>query len=785
MVSYQLSLGAVIVLLTCRALPLLGQSTPASLAKAQRPVTVQDLVRWRQFQQEIMLSPDGKHVAYVLREPNVAKNINELVLYVVRLPESGRPVVRGRGRELLRTEGYGHFLPSIEARWLASGDGLLVLHQPAGEPRPMLSRVDLATGRDTVIYRSDLYVKAFAANARGDRLVVTGNVPSLRGLDRFRTRRGLLIGPDESGLSPRASAEFEARLYPENTGTPELRVVAIGGPSITLGRFVATSPTMSPDGRYLTFSATARDAGLQRGSTNPSVVALVTVPETLTPLPANGDTSGLLVPWPTRMAFDDSAAIMVRWSTDGATYVVQAPGPTPIDKPKTGRLSPPYWAVDVASGAISRIIGEAVSVQMYRWDMRGLVGLDAKATRAAVWYPTGELVVMRRPDGKDRTAPWTEERRVKTEPLLMRDSPSRATSNGRVFVGVKQSTSVPPDLYMLDIPTGRHTLLTEINPEVRNQLLGKTELVEWEDSVGSYFGHIIYPPGYVAGTRYPCAILAKSWDKSSFIYEDQDGYRAGNFPARALAGADIMVFMLGNYRPKGSERWEVPNGSVAHHSYFGARRLLANRGLIDPARCGIQGFSHTAFEVPFLVTHPGEDPSWAVAVDVDGGLGNYVAHFMGHTARYLRSDLLDAIPAGARASATLDSGRATLLARSPAWNAEAARTPVLQHYHGDRPWGGLELYKNLWARGKPVELWWYIDAAHTLRLPSERESSMQRMVDWYRFWLQGIERPDVQDDPERYVRWRALRAQHLRNEQWIREGKDPAVEFVKQLDRSP
>jgi hypothetical protein len=33
---------------------------------------------------------------------------------------------------------------------------------------------------------------------------------------------------------------------------------------------------------------------------------------------------------------------------------------------------------------------------------------------------------------------------------------------------------------------------------------------------------------------------------------------------------------------------------------------------------------------------------------------------------------------------------------------------------------------------------------------------MQRNVDWYRFWLQGYERPSP-EDPEQYKRWKHLR----------------------------
>ena len=71
-----------------------------------------------------------------------------------------------------------------------------------------------------------------------------------------------------------------------------------------------------------------------------------------------------------------------------------------------------------------------------------------------------------------------------------------------------------------------------------------------------------------------------------------------------------------------------------------------------------------------------------------------------------------------------------------------------------------------------------------MRLPSERESAMQRTVDWFRFWLQDREREPVPDDPERFLRWRTLREQHRWNERMISEGKDPTAEFLDSYEAS-
>jgi hypothetical protein len=70
-----------------------------------------------------------------------------------------------------------------------------------------------------------------------------------------------------------------------------------------------------------------------------------------------------------------------------------------------------------------------------------------------------------------------------------------------------------------------------------------------------------------------------------------------------------------------------------------------------------------------------------------------------------------------------------------------------------------ELVVGLTRLRKPIEMYYYPDEEHQPDHPIARLYSLQRNVDWYRFWLQGYERP-FPDDPQQYVRWR-----HLKDEQ--------------------
>lgn len=58
--------------------------------------------------------------------------------------------------------------------------------------------------------------------------------------------------------------------------------------------------------------------------------------------------------------------------------------------------------------------------------------------------------------------------------------------------------------------------------------------------------------------------------------------------------------------------------------------------------------------------------------------------------------------------------------------------------------------------GKPVEQVIYLCTTHIFSLPSHRKASLERNLDWFRFWLQNYEYPAPHKE-EQYRRWRALK----------------------------
>ena len=92
----------------------------------------------------------------------------------------------------------------------------------------------------------------------------------------------------------------------------------------------------------------------------------------------------------------------------------------------------------------------------------------------------------------------------------------------------------------------------------------------------------------------------------------------------------------------------------------------------------------------------------------------------------------------------------------------------------------FEFFVALNRQGKPAELYRYPKGKHPLDTTFERLASLRRNLDWFRFWIQGYEGKAPDYDPEQYVRWRKLRAQYDWNERMREQGKDPAIEYLRQ-----
>ena len=174
--------------------------------------------------------------------------------------------------------------------------------------------------------------------------------------------------------------------------------------------------------------------------------------------------------------------------------------------------------------------------------------------------------------------------------------------------------------------------------------------------------------------------------------------------------------------------------------YGSAVDQLAAHGLIDPAKVGIIGFSHSCFYVMHILTM--ESALHLKAASINDGYMNDYLQFM-----------FDPSPGKSEAwngAAPFGEGLQLWLKRSPSFNLDKAHAPLLiMSGSGGQTASGLFMwgpYAGLYSLKKPVDLILLNTNEHGISNPAERMVSQGTNVDWFRFWLKGEEDPDVAKD---------------------------------------
>jgi Prolyl oligopeptidase family len=238
-----------------------------------------------------------------------------------------------------------------------------------------------------------------------------------------------------------------------------------------------------------------------------------------------------------------------------------------------------------------------------------------------------------------------------------------------------------------------------------------------------------------------------------------------------------MMYLMRLYPKNWSAQEEIKNYPPGYPGNLGEAAFqmdiwdssvaeLDKRGLIDSNKVGIIGFSRSGWYTEFILAHAKVHYAAATAADnIQYSLGEYWHYRYEANIRGYNS-LYGGPPYGKSLKNWLDY--------SISFNLNKIRTPLLMEVMGygvpynesKAPPTNLatkwEISSALEQLHIPVELYYYPHEEHQPDHPQARLASLQRNVDWYRFWLQGDERGEL-TDKNQYVRWRVLREQ----QNWI------------------
>jgi dipeptidyl aminopeptidase/acylaminoacyl peptidase len=703
----------------------------------------------------IAINKDGSRIAYLVKTPNLTTNENDIELHLKEYPDASG----SSGKLLLKGD-------LSEIQWLGDGVNLMLLAHETGAS--LIERIDTNTGKATVLTQANGNITEYSTDLMGGTIAfATGShekdkepefaEDSARGyrVPFYETRKELLWSKDL----------YIAENCRSKCSPPKAVIIHSPFNGIPLSHLQNTRLflSLSPDGQELLFQyvdPADKLPDLWEQSLHTKILRGVSFPGTqvLAMYDVARKSTSLALDFP-------ASYTMPSWSPDGKSFALI--GFPPVSS---------QWEADDGRkyGSVASSIEDLFWVDLKTRMVEEIAPYSAlRNTRSTpvAWTNRGILV----PTSINTLSWFSQKHSVWEQGETIRVPVSRiglgtVASNGRIVLGTLEDVTTPPELFIYDVGAAKVQSILPLNPQFRNLTIAQTKEVSWRTSTGfNAKGLLLLPPGYVEGKRYPLVIQTKPFGYD-FACE------IGNFPSFApqpLANAGIMY--LGQYSADASGQHEAdyfPKNYPGLQGYGGlseaafemdkwdsAVQELDAQGMIDRTRVGIIGFSRSGWYTEFILAHsPIPYRAATVADNVEYGLGEYWI--------YHRKEVItgfDAMYGGPPYGASLKNW----LDYSVSFNVDKIHTPILMEVMGyGTPYnneakrsipsplaGAFDVFTGLNILGRPVELYYYPNEDHQPQNPQARLATMERNVDWYRFWLEG-EDPIYPADSERIGRWR-------------------------------
>ena len=463
---------------------------------------------------------------------------------------------------------------------------------------------------------------------------------------------------------------------------------------------------------------------------------------------------------PGRVSVQSWTGRRMDWSPDGSTIVfVHQPSPKVNDWPKAD-LS----AVDVATGRVRALASTGAAEGSPHFSPDGRWIAFAASDDPASWAFTWDVYVVPSEGGEplplsrtfDRQAsvlgwradgsavlvsePYRTLRRIQALPIDASGpldlSPAELLVNGPTLnraathLGfVSETPDKPPEAYVAGLPgfdVSQVSRLQEL-PEVP---LGPTEVVSWESTNGyTIEGLLTYPVGYRAGERVPLLVLVHGGPTGMFSQSFIGN--PGQYPVAVFASRGYAVLRPNPRGGSGYGReFRYANygdwGGGDYGDIMSGVDAMIDRGVADPDRLGVMGWSYGGFMTSWIVTQTDRFR----AASIGAALPNLVS-FAG------TSDVPDFVPDyfGGDFWERTDAW----LKHAPMFHVGGVTTPSLIQ-HGERDERvpvsqAYELYNALKRQGVETKLVIYPRQPHGIREPKLLLDAMERNLEWFARWI--------------------------------------------------
>jgi len=306
------------------------------------------------------------------------------------------------------------------------------------------------------------------------------------------------------------------------------------------------------------------------------------------------------------------------------------------------------------------------------------------------------------------------------------------TKDFKTVAVIAEDGSHMAELYVSPVDRFAPRKLTDFTAQVRGWNLGTAEVVSWKSQDGATVEGILHKPAdYDPSKKYPLLVMIHGGPTGiSFpLLSPNDTY----YPVQIFLSKGALVLQP-NYRGSAGygaafralnvrnlgvgDMWDVMSGVDS----------LIKKGIVDPAKLGSMGWSEGGYISAFLTTHTDRFK----AISVGAGISDWMTYYVNtditpFTRQYLHSTPWD--------------DPAIYAKTSPITTIKQAKTPTLiQHGSVDKrvpvP-DGFELYRGLQDQHVPSRLILYQGFGHPITKPKSNRAVMQSNLDWFSHYIWG------------------------------------------------
>jgi dipeptidyl aminopeptidase/acylaminoacyl peptidase len=681
-----------------------------------------------------LFSPDGRHVAVIVRRGDPDTGSNEATLTVYRTAELGLHTTAVASARFASTSNYQ---PVAYARWLDDNQRLLFAGTNGEEPSQVYE-LDLRNSAVRALTHEREQIVWYGTTARGSHVVtLSQRQKHPPANDPICIKRGCRISVDRL---------FEVDYGSAGSSVLEVHNLGTGMSAMTAGPESfdhdidfcddALFGEISPDGRYALRRCTLRQ-----------------VPQGWREYAQSAD---LVQCWEQRNVFCARRVMLIDLQS-GATVALS-------DAPSVWNQPAPIWIDGGRSvlliGAMESLTGTEGSERTARarsWSVLVVDPAKLEASRitrldsqhgsivAGSWSEKAQTLTLevRTADGGSLQMSFRH-RGVRWQPVSNVSAQERP-----IELYVAQTLNDRPVLRVRDRRRGTDRAMLDPNPWLAQRQLGRVEAVEWHTNDGLMWkGGLYFPPNYEAGKRYPLLIQTHGFEPEQFSLCGASRL----FPGQALAAHGVMVLQVNeNFRDRNGDRVDTPREwTTAQAGYEAAIDYLDSRKMIETDRIGVQGWSRTGPQLGYLLTHSSY-PIAAAALTETGDFG--WLYYVNYAGPRTAESLFGAAPFG--------EGLSAWARYSPTFNLDKIKTPIFIWGSGTGG-GNWDWYGGLRALNKPVEHWISPAGTHDVFQVGQRLQVTQLLIDWFRFWLTEEEDPAT-EKLDQYRRWRGLRDASVRS----------------------